>query len=80
MLSRRALAGVGRAAAGRSAYPCWFRVIGGLRVLAVFFPPYHDRGCHGQFANSRNSMTADFRGNNTDLLRGATEVAAFLAD
>ncbi len=25
-------------------------------------------------------MTADFRGNDTDLLRGATEVAAFLTD
>jgi hypothetical protein len=25
-------------------------------------------------------MTANFRGNNTDLLRGATEVAAFLTD
>jgi hypothetical protein len=35
MLSRRVLAGVVRAAARRTAYPCWFRVIGGIRVLAV---------------------------------------------
>ncbi|MDQ8159689.1 MAG: hypothetical protein P3C09_01265 [Gemmatimonadota bacterium] len=74
------LAGMGRAAAHRSAYPCWFRVIGGIRVLAVLglasSRPVASRIDRKQLEHGLTDCTETTR----ICSVGATEVAAFPTD